>query len=492
MKEYRTKALRVTTPHSIDGNQLDILVKHDRCNSGGTGGEDAFNDTDGFFDHMLQFDLVAVPSESKAMAMASDSTTANDFRRLRQCAREGDGIKCASSTQCRIMTTSTSTAGRPTDTCEKLQQVPAPNLLQSLSKKHYEPADAHAHAQAQERNWSENGETCRCRCRFTRCNLQDIKHEKFLPQSVLPAPSTSICNNDRFCSSVLELVSGADLSNNWPTKMQLIKEAIQRQKNMTSSRGAGTSRWYNVRDASGNTALLVSGQKLLKEGCFDKVVELANVLLSEGSDVNVSNNENRTLLSYSIQYMDKSIRLTALLLNYGANVWPIGTAGTTVASTKLPLAKNKHPVLVADNVSDSLPLAPQVEKYIDHNAFDGCNSAFTWFLISIMKRLKLNDNCLRTMYLLAEAMGEHPELMRSHVMSTMFSHAKCYNVLGPVFLQIKLAMSPYWTQPQSLKYMCKSAIRKSVLSLPGRFVTAENMSSLLLPPSLESYVMLQN
>lgn len=207
MKEYRTKALRVTTPHSIDGNQLDILVKHDRCNSGGTGGEDAFNDTDGFFDHMLQFDLVAVPSESKAMAMASNSTATDDFRRLRHCVREGDGIKCASPTQCRIMTTSTSTS-RPTDSCEKLQQAPAPNLMQSLSKKHHEPADAQAHAHAQERNWSENGETCRCRCRFTRCNLQDIKHEKFLPQSVLPAPSTSISNNDRFCSSVLELVSG--------------------------------------------------------------------------------------------------------------------------------------------------------------------------------------------------------------------------------------------------------------------------------------------
>ncbi|EEB17158.1 hypothetical protein Phum_PHUM455550 [Pediculus humanus corporis] len=57
-------------------------------------------------------------------------------------------------------------------------------------------------------------------------------------------------------------------------------------------------------------------------------------------------------------------------------------------------------------------------------------------------------------------MGENPERMHSHVMRTMFRHAKCFKVLGPVFYQLKSSMMPYWRQPKDLKYLCRKEIRK--------------------------------
>lgn len=126
-------------------------------------------------------------------------------------------------------------------------------------------------------------------------------------------------------TKLMNYVVGVDSDDNWLLKMKRIKEAIGRENSTRSKSNRNPCEWwYNLKDANGNTALLVSGQKLLREGSYDKAVELATILLAEGSDVNVTNNENRTLLSYSIQYMDESIRLTTLLINYGANVWPMG------------------------------------------------------------------------------------------------------------------------------------------------------------------------
>lgn len=110
-----------------------------------------------------------------------------------------------------------------------------------------------------------------------------------------------------------------DLCENWFLKIRDIKEVIRRAKAASQH-----DDWYKLKDENGNTALLVSGRKLLEEKQFDKAVELVKILLDEGADVNVINHENRTLLSYSISCMDDSIRLTTLLLNYGADVWSMG------------------------------------------------------------------------------------------------------------------------------------------------------------------------
>lgn len=118
------------------------------------------------------------------------------------------------------------------------------------------------------------------------------------------------------------------MDKNWFLKLRDIKEVIRREKLTCSNSKDGSTRdgynkWCQKKDSNGNTALLVSGRKLLEQKQFEKAFELVKILLEEGADVNVINNENRTLLSYSILHMDNSIRLTKLLINHGANVWPI-------------------------------------------------------------------------------------------------------------------------------------------------------------------------
>jgi hypothetical protein len=63
-------------------------------------------------------------------------------------------------------------------------------------------------------------------------------------------------------------------------------------------------------------------------------------------------------------------------------------------------------------------------------------SAFTWFLRSVIRRRKLDEQCEQTLALLSQVMGEHSGHKHAHVMRTMFRHAKCYKVLGPVFYQL--------------------------------------------------------
>lgn len=91
-----------------------------------------------------------------------------------------------------------------------------------------------------------------------------------------------------------------------------------------------------------------------------------------------------------------------------------------------------------------------------------------------------------------QTMGENPTEMHRHVISTMLNHSQCYTIFGPLFYQIKQAMHPYWSQPPSLKYICRSTIRNSIINVPGRFINEENVSSLKLPPSLQSYLMLES
>lgn len=210
----------------------------------------------------------------------------------------------------------------------------------------------------------------------------------------------------------------------------------------------------SMTDSEGNTPLLIAGRRLLREGAFDQAAQLSQLLLEAGSDPNAVNSEGRSLLTYSVHYMDESIELTRVLLNGGASVWPQGTHDGT-----------------SENASNS----------------DQC-SAFTWFLRSIIRRRKLDEHCERTLALLSQVMGEHPGRMHAHVMRTMFRHAKCYKVLGPVFYQLKIAMMRYWTQPQDLLFICRKAIRSAVG--PERLMAGET-SQLGLPNQIQGYLLLE-
>lgn len=198
----------------------------------------------------------------------------------------------------------------------------------------------------------------------------------------------------------------------------------------------------NIADKEGETPLLYL-RTFLKKGLYEDAAALARALLKHGGDPNAVNRQGRTLLTYSVYHLDDSIALSRLLVNHGATTW-------------------------CGNRED-----------IDQ-------SSFSWFLKSII-RLRQLQNCHQTLKLLAQVMGEAPKRMHAHVLRTMFRHVRCFRVLGPVFLQLKLGMMRYWSQPHDLKYLCRRALRRSMG--PKRITSAT--SHLGLPRPLQRYVLME-
>lgn len=198
----------------------------------------------------------------------------------------------------------------------------------------------------------------------------------------------------------------------------------------------------NADDCEGDTPLLYV-RTLLQEGLHKEAASMARLLLEGGADPNRVNKQGRSLLTYSVCHLDDALALTRLLLNSGASVWGPGP---------------EHPD----------------------------QSCFSWFLKAIIQR-RLLENCSQTMGLLSQVMGEAPQRMHSHVLRTMFRHVRCYQVLGPVFLQIKLSMMRYWSAPQDLKYLCWKALRKNMA--PRKVVGSA--ARLGLPGPLQRYVLME-
>lgn len=198
----------------------------------------------------------------------------------------------------------------------------------------------------------------------------------------------------------------------------------------------------NVADKEGETPLLYL-RTFLKRGLYEEAAELGRVLLRHGGNANAVNRQGRSLLTYSIYHLDDSVALSRLLLNHGATVW-----------------------------------------YGAKEDLD--QSSFSWFLKSVIQLRRL-DHCGLTLRLLCQVMGESPKRMHAHVLRTMFRHVRCFRVLGPVFLQLKLTMMRYWSQPHDLKYLCWRTVRRSLG--PKRIVAAT--PRLGLPRPLQKYVLME-
>lgn len=255
--------------------------------------------------------------------------------------------------------------------------------------------------------------------------------------------------------------------------------------------------YLSSRDEEENTPLLYAGRRLLKEGAFAKAVTLCELLIQAGSDVNAANIEGRTLLTYSVQYFDDSYELTRLLINSGASVWPLGVESAfgsvvsraenqnqfqTQALTKAPTDVTN--VFTLDKSGkEVLYYGPQIRGVGSYER----NSAFTWFLRSIIRCRRLHANSEKTLSVLCEIMGENPERMHSHVMRNMFRHGKCFKVLGPVFYQLKSLMMPYWRQPKDLKYLCRKEIRRVL----GSERLKSGIKHLCLPKKVANYILLE-
>jgi len=207
------------------------------------------------------------------------------------------------------------------------------------------------------------------------------------------------------------------------------------------------------RDSEGTTPLL-SLARLLELRLYKVAAEVATLLLSRGCDVNAVNSSGRSLLSYTVTHLEAAVDVTRVLVNHGARVWPRGElcATSTVAEIRA----------------------------------DREESAFTWFLRAVVSERGLADTD-HTLDCLCHEMGRQPARMKAHVLRVMVSEGRYPRVLGPVFLQLKLAMAPFWSEPQDLRYLAWNSVRRSL----GPKRLEKGSSQLGLPRSLTQYLTLR-
>lgn len=106
-----------------------------------------------------------------------------------------------------------------------------------------------------------------------------------------------------------------DIHKNW---MQVVRRLKETSANATV---AQLRRWSRAVDENGNTALILGAKRLMNCGLFKRAYQFAVMMLKFGSDVNWLNNGGRSLITYTVHYMDQAIDITRLLLNCGATVW---------------------------------------------------------------------------------------------------------------------------------------------------------------------------
>ena len=196
---------------------------------------------------------------------------------------------------------------------------------------------------------------------------------------------------------------------------------------------AGAS--VTLTDSGGNTALTCL-QHLLRQERLPDAAGIAELLLStiaassdQSCDVNWVNQEGRSLLSYSVSYLDASAELTRVLVNHGGRVWP-------------------HP-------------APSAPLSVDAITADREESAFTWFLRTVISLPDLG-RAEATLACLCHEMGRDPTRMKAHVLRVLLSEGRHPRVLGPLYLQLKLTMAPFWSEPQQLRYLAWKSVRRSL------------------------------
>lgn len=199
----------------------------------------------------------------------------------------------------------------------------------------------------------------------------------------------------------------------------------------------------NVTDERGETALSYV-KILLRKGCFRLAHQIASHLLDHGALIDAEDNGQQTLLSHSVAALDGASDLTRLLLNRGADVW--------------------------------------------HRNATGGDSPFGSFLQAIV-RCRCVSGATITADLLGRTMGSRPEAFKALVLRSMLRHGRFIRVLGPVFVQLKSILSPYWKQPQPLRYAAWTVIRRH--SSPVKS-WAKELQQMGLPPSVLRYLTMED
>lgn len=209
-----------------------------------------------------------------------------------------------------------------------------------------------------------------------------------------------------------------------------------------------------IQDEDRNSAFTLI-ETLLQKSLFNESVMLAQVLHQAHSSINHRNKAGRTLLSYSVTYGDNSLLLTRYLLNSNAEVWPDIEFET------------------------NLIVKVKMEREL---------SAFTWFLRTLMQSQNQFSNFEQTLYLLGQCMGQKPKQMQTHVTRVMLHLGHSFTAMKPLYLSIRDRLSPYWSQPQSLKYQCLKEIRKAIG--PKKLSDQGDLNTLDIPNAMLKYLIL--
>lgn len=118
----------------------------------------------------------------------------------------------------------------------------------------------------------------------------------------------------------LSIILTGDIHKNWMQVLRRLKELS------TNSTPKQLRRWSRAVDEHGNTALIVGAKRLMNCGLFKRTYQFVAMMLKFGSDVNWLNNSGRSLITYTVHYMDQALDVTRLLLNSGATIWLEGKA----------------------------------------------------------------------------------------------------------------------------------------------------------------------
>jgi len=212
------------------------------------------------------------------------------------------------------------------------------------------------------------------------------------------------------------------------------------------------------RDRAGNTPLLCLAS-LLQRAEWGVAADIAKLFCTRTDcDVNSVNLQGRSLLSLSLSYLDDSLEVTRTLINLGARVWPLE-----------PLTGPGPGASVSEIIRDTE------------------SSAFTWLLRAVVSQRGL-ENTEASLECVAHVMAAQPERMKSHVIRVMLSEGRYPRVLGPVFLQLKTSLAPFWSRPQQLSYLAWARVRRSLG--PKRLTQRPRLPG--LPPPILRYLTLSS
>jgi len=126
--------------------------------------------------------------------------------------------------------------------------------------------------------------------------------------------------------------------------MQVVRRLKETSDNATV---AQPRRWSRAVDENGNTALILGAKRPMNCGLFKRAYQFAVMMLKFGSDINWLNNGGRSLITYTVHYMDQAIDITRLLLNCGATVW---LEGEMIYHGKIHPKANPHQTITSNLV----------------------------------------------------------------------------------------------------------------------------------------------